>query len=212
MMLAQYKTEPNEEYWYKNFNEISIEQGLKEARNNPLFKIILSHLKPSMKVIEVGAGYGRFIKILQESGIKNVSGIEINEKLIDMGKKIKIKIEKADIRNLPYKNNSMDAYIDMGVLEHFSIEDQKSIIKEANRVLKKEGLAFINVPVINNIRKIIYPLMYIKNKIKKIRGAPFYQYIYTKNEICSLIENYNFKVARTKIIGPRILVISKKII
>jgi predicted SAM-dependent methyltransferase len=111
---------------------------------------------------------------------------------------------------MPYNNGSVDVYIDMGVIEHFSLEEQRVILHEARRVLRKNGLAFINMPYMNLTRRIIFPFMWIKNQIGKLNGKKFYQYIYTKKEICSAIKKNEFNLVNVYLHDVRIMIVARK--
>ena len=58
---------------------------------------------------------------------------------------------KGDITNLSFKNNSFDLIICNHVLEH--IEDDRSAMSEIFRVLKKDGMGILQVPIDNNLEK-----------------------------------------------------------
>ncbi len=53
-------------------------------------------------------------------------------------------VVRGDIHNLPFPNESFDAFICKSVLEH--VEDPPRAINELRRVLKKGGLGFVYVP------------------------------------------------------------------
>jgi len=57
----------------------------------------------------------------------------------------KIKVKKADITNIPFKENYFDVIICSHVLEH--IPDDTLAMSELYRVLKKEGWAILQVPI-----------------------------------------------------------------
>lgn len=53
-------------------------------------------------------------------------------------KNIDIKLQ-ADIFNLPIRNESLDGIYNVGVMEHFTFEENVQILKEFKRVLKRNG-------------------------------------------------------------------------
>lgn len=56
--------------------------------------------------------------------------------------------EKVDITNIPYENDTFDIIICNHVLEHVS--DDMKALSELYRVLKGNGMAFINAPIFDN--------------------------------------------------------------
>jgi ubiquinone/menaquinone biosynthesis C-methylase UbiE len=59
-----------------------------------------------------------------------------------------------DILDIHYPDSSFDAYVSMGVIEHFE-EGPGQALLEAHRVLKPDGLIFVSVPTVNTLRKVV---------------------------------------------------------
>ena len=75
-----------------------------------------------------------------KSFFKNYTSIDLNSPIVDI---------KADICNLPFNDNSFDYILCNHVLEH--IYDDEKAMKEIYRVLNKNGIAILQVPIdINN--------------------------------------------------------------
>lgn len=60
-------------------------------------------------------------------------------------------VQKINVLDIPFKEESFDLVICNHVLEHIS--DDKTALKEINRVLKKGGLALLQVPISRNSTK-----------------------------------------------------------
>ncbi len=75
-----------------------------------------------------------------KSFFKNYTTTDLNSPIVDI---------KADICNLPFNDNSFDYILCNHVLEH--IYDDEKAMKEIYRVLNKNGIAILQVPIdINN--------------------------------------------------------------
>ncbi len=58
----------------------------------------------------------------------------------------------ADIlKPLPFETHSIDRIVSVATLEHFNVEDLKTILKEFYRLLKHDGVLEIGVPSLTNI-------------------------------------------------------------
>lgn len=150
-------------------------------------------------VLEAGCGYGRYCFWLEKKGVKAV-GIDIVAHAIDQGKKFAkengftSKIHVGDICTLPFKNNSFNGYISLGVIEHFESEvDVNKVFSEAYRVLKGGGKAFIVIP------NPIAPHM-ILEKVLSLFGITkiYHKNVYTK-DLIRYGEHAGFKVIETRV-------------
>lgn len=95
-------------------------------------------------IIDVGSGAGGFSMAMQKIGAtKKIILIDNSRNALLLTKKIfeHFKIENyllvcADARNLPFKDNSFEAALSGGLLEHFPSKDQEKIIGEQRRVCR----------------------------------------------------------------------------
>ena len=85
-------------------------------------------------VLDVGAGYGRLSKLLQQNGF-TVTSIDNNEKMVTHLRKERLKAQLMDARKLKFPSNSFELVVTDGLLEHF--EDPFPIIKEEARVTRR---------------------------------------------------------------------------
>lgn len=115
---------------------------------------ILRYLPKPGKIVEAGRGLGRFVKYLSDRGY-DIQGIEYSEETVRNVKEIapELNIIQGDVNNMPYRADSIDGVISLGVIEHF-ISGCDEPLKEMYRVLKHGGIATVTVPSLNLIRKI----------------------------------------------------------
>jgi len=117
--------------------------------------LLLSYLPKEGKILDAGCGFGKLVIYLKRLGY-DIVGIDNNELAISKLKEYdsSLQVELGDILNIHYPDNSFDAYISMGVVEHFE-EGPLPALKEAHRVLKPGGLIFVSVPTVNILRKFV---------------------------------------------------------
>ena len=101
--------------------------------------------KSKIKVLELGCGAGNNLWFFAENGF-DTYGIDGSESACKIAKELcesrnqKVTIQQAYFDNLPFENESMDIIIDRELTCCGTEKDIKKWWKEANRVLKKEGI------------------------------------------------------------------------
>lgn len=112
-------------------------------------KYIHDYVKPGAKVLEVGAGTGRYSIALSREGYQ-VQAMELIEHNIEVFKSKLMDNEHIDIKQgnaldlSVYDNNSFDAVLILGPMYHlYNEEDKVQVLKEAKRILKKDGYIFV---------------------------------------------------------------------
>ena len=109
-------------------------------------------LKKDWKILDLACGYGRFSIPLAAMGYM-VVGIDITPIFIERAKEeakrrnLNIDFRVGDMKSLPYEDNSFDSVICMwnAFSELAQDQDQIKAIAEIFRVLKRGGLAFVEV-------------------------------------------------------------------
>lgn len=95
------------------------------------------------KIIDIGCGSGTWAKVLRNTFGDSFKayGIDISE-LGNAGKYLRFR--RANAEKIPYKSGIFDIVFISDVLEH--VIEPKRVLKEAVRVLKKNGLLIIRTP------------------------------------------------------------------
>lgn len=103
-------------------------------------------LKKGSKVLDLGCGNGRLIKVLEKYDIEYV-GLDISDELVKFAKKSfpKHKFIVSDLVTTPFKENEFDAVLSVATLHHIPGGKRAKALEEANRVLKPGGKALISI-------------------------------------------------------------------
>jgi len=109
---------------------------------------ILDLLKDKVVVdAACGEGYGSFILSQQA---KQVYGIDIDKTSIlraqDKYDGKNVSYANASIEKLPFEDQSIDVVVSFETIEHVNEKIQQQFLKEAKRVLKKDGILIISTP------------------------------------------------------------------
>lgn len=108
-------------------------------------KEVSKFLSQKAKILDWGAGFGQNTYILSNMGFQVVH-YDIAKPPITLSEEVGINPTiNADAVLIPFDDNSFNAVISCGVLEH--VENEEESLKEIRRILKPEGLFFIfNLP------------------------------------------------------------------
>lgn len=137
--------EPNE-YW----NSVSEK---KEFTTPFQAEAFLKYVKKESRILDVGCGYGRTLDELYQKGYRNLTGIDFSGGMIERGKKqfpyLDLRIKDTDKIALP--DECIDAVILFAVLTCIRTnEEQQLLLKEIKRVLKPQGILYVNDFLLNS--------------------------------------------------------------
>jgi SAM-dependent methyltransferase len=159
------------------------------------------------KILDFGCGTGRHVIYFARKGFE-VYGFDASETAIERAREV-LKSENlfADLRvwdmtkPLPYEDIFFDAVLVLRVMHHTYIDNIKRIVKEIDRVLKKDGYLFLQVPAFSHEETLKWRQEGLKPKELEYRtyvdseseekGIP--HHYFTKKELLRLFENYNIE-------------------
>jgi ubiquinone/menaquinone biosynthesis C-methylase UbiE len=111
----------------------------------------------SVQVLDIGASSGEFMEAAQESGW-NVTGVEPSMDGVNAARAKGLNVIQSPAEKLPFADQTFDMVHSNHVFEHLA--DPLAAAREAYRVLKPGGVAFIEVPnQFDNIQFFRYRLM-----------------------------------------------------
>lgn len=110
------------------------------------------YVSPSMKILDVGCGYGRTLNELYNMGYRDLTGTDFSHGMIARGKSQYpyLNLIVKENESLDFPDEQFDAVILFAVLTCiFSEDEQRKLISEIRRVLKSNGILYINDFLIN---------------------------------------------------------------
>ncbi|MBE6882391.1 MAG: class I SAM-dependent methyltransferase [Ruminococcaceae bacterium] len=171
-------------------------------------KYIEKHLKPGDKIIEIGAGTGRYSHTFARMGFE-VDAVELLEHNIEIFKSNTAKEEKITIRRgnaidlSEYESDTYDITLLLGPMYHLFTEEEKiKALSEAIRVTKKGGIIFAaycmgDAAVLmygfkrGKIKEIIEKCMINAETFETFSGPWDIFELHRKEDIDALMKNFN---------------------
>jgi ubiquinone/menaquinone biosynthesis C-methylase UbiE len=164
---------------------------------NKTFPGLVEFLKNKKgKILDLGCGSGRNFSAIKGE----IYGIDFSKKMLEFASKKdpKANLIKSSVTIIPFKDNFFDAAIYIATLHCIEKEnDRKKSLEEIYRVLKPKTQAFITVWSRNHERVKKQGDNIIPRTINNNKLLRFY-YIYTKDELSTLLKKVGFKIISIK--------------
>lgn len=140
--------------------------------------------RSTIRILDWGGGKGYVTYFLREMGFKVICYETDTFPHKAIWEKYKLDIVTNDGSSLPFSDQSFDAVVGFGVLEHVPYDYEA--LKELNRILTTEGLLFIfNLPSSRS---------YI-NRLWHLKKVFYHDRLYAPREVKGLLKRSGFKLA-----------------
>ncbi|MCX8030316.1 MAG: cyclopropane fatty acyl phospholipid synthase [Thermodesulfovibrionales bacterium] len=131
-------------------------KNLDEAQENKLDLICRKlYLKEGSRVLDIGCGWGSFVKYASEKYGVQAVGITVSKEQVEYSKKIceglPVEIRLQDYRDL--KDEKFDYIVSVGMFEHVGHKNYRTYMEIASKCLKDDGLFLLHT-IGNNTTKI----------------------------------------------------------
>jgi len=99
-------------------------------------------LRPGMRVLDIGCGWGSFARYAAETHGATVTGITISKEQYELGQTLcaglPVELRLADYRDLGHE--TFDAIVSIGMIEHVGYKNYRTLMKMVRRCLDPKGL------------------------------------------------------------------------
>lgn len=137
----------------------------------------------NIKLLDIGVGYGFLEKKLKTTNV-SIYGIDISSKSIFRAKNLyKGEFVVASAKEIPFERNFFDFVCISEVLEHLYDFESILALEEIRRVLKKDGILIVSVP--------LYDKVYSGHPSGHVR-------VYTPRKLIEELDKNGFIVIRKK--------------
>lgn len=115
-------------------------------------------LKPGQKILDIGCGWGSFMKFAAEKYKVRCVGVTVSKEQVKLGKKLckglPVEFRLQDYREI---NEKFDHIVSLGMFEHVGPKNHRKYIELVNRCLKDEGLFLLHTLGFSEINDIADP-------------------------------------------------------
>ena len=175
-----------EKIWDKEYSK-NKNKWHKETTNLP-------KITPKSKVLELGVGNAKTLKAILKQSPKEVTAIDFSHEAINQSRDLfrnnNLKLIRADVRELPFKNNSFNLIFCYYLLNNLQEKGRKKAIKEMHRVLAQKGIIIFEDFAVGDFRQEEKTKKQIKkNTIQNKLGIICH--FFTKSEIKRLFKDFS---------------------
>ncbi len=189
---AKYFPPESELLWQNQMRRVFRKEGLNKINRE---------CKTRGRLLDVGCGYGFFLKLMKENGWE-VEGVELSTKAASYAKeKLGLTVFNGILEEAGFKDETFDVVTLWYVLEH--LRHPMQILFEVHRIVKKDGLVIIRVPNSNiDIDRILIKLGKFGKRFFLI-NPPRHLFDYTPATISLMLKKAGFGGIKIKNSIPR---------
>jgi len=110
----------------------------------------LLHLLPtdkSAKIVDLGCGFGTFVKPAIDAGYTNVVGYDISEEQVNVANKLGMaNVHRSSIEDYFAKGEKADVIVGLDIIEHFTKDELIDFLLNVKKSLNPGGKAIFRTP------------------------------------------------------------------
>ena len=146
------------------------------------------------RILDVGSGYGFFLKLCVEKGWQ-IWGVEVDPELVRFSmEELGIHVVNGKFEEVEYSDNFFDVVTFLNVLEH--LPDPDFALKKSCRILRPGGALFLRIPnaaIHIPLRYFAYYIYRFWKGIKRFDASNINSYAFDSLSISRYLEKANFE-------------------
>ncbi len=136
---------------WKSTDTLKFQDGMTKDRINAAAGYLN---EKNVKILDVGAGFGFLEELLQKRNNISLYANDFSKESIRILKKKYIgNFRLESVYDLKYPRNFFDVVFILEVLEHIPVKNVLEVLKNINKLLKKNGLLIVSIPLNEDLDK-----------------------------------------------------------
>lgn len=118
-----------------------------QASHNAAELIGLLPADKHVKIVDLGCGFGTFVKPAQDAGYTNVTGYDISEEQVAVAHQLGLEsVQQSSIADYFAKGEKVDVIIGLDIIEHFTKDELVTFLIAVRNSLNPGGKAIFRTP------------------------------------------------------------------
>ncbi len=118
-----------------------------QSRHNSAELIDLLPENKSSKIVDLGCGFGTFVKPAMDAGYANVTGYDISEEQVKVANELGLtNVKLSSIEDFFAKQEKADVIVGLDIIEHFTKDELFQFLLQVKKTLNKGGKAIFRTP------------------------------------------------------------------
>jgi 2-polyprenyl-3-methyl-5-hydroxy-6-metoxy-1,4-benzoquinol methylase len=152
----------------------------------------LERFRESGRLLEIGAGYGYFLKLANDAGWDS-EGVEISPYCCQVARQQGCAIRQGSLDDFEFVNGHYDVVVLWDVIEHFAEPDQ--IIGRCWELLRSGGGLMMRTPDARGLTPGLQPLRAAYRHLAYPANTPEHVFHFTPGDLSAMAANHGFKVS-----------------
>lgn len=118
-----------------------------QASHNSAELIQLLPSNKDIKIVDLGCGFGTFVKPAIDAGYTDVTGYDISQEQVDVAHKLGLTtVHHASIEDYFAKGEKVDVIVGLDIIEHFTKDELIAFLLNVKKCLNPGGKAIFRTP------------------------------------------------------------------
>lgn len=148
--MLQYRDAIYNNYFSNQVNKLDRDYAsmlAEQASHNSAELIRLLPANKDVKIVDLGCGFGTFVKPAIDAGYTDVKGYDISQEQVDVAHKLGLTtVHHSSIEDYFAKGEKVDVIVGLDIIEHFTKDELIEFLNNVKKCLNPGGKAIFRTP------------------------------------------------------------------
>ena len=148
--MLQYRDAIYNNYFSNQVNKMDRDYAsmlAEQASHNGAELLRLLPANKNAKIVDLGCGFGTFVKPAIDAGYTNITGYDISQEQVDVAHKLGLKtVHHSSIEDYFAKGEKVDIIVGLDIIEHFTKDELIEFLNSVKKCLNPGGKAIFRTP------------------------------------------------------------------